>query len=88
MLSDSRRFEIEASSGPGFEPTVAQPKYVIEPIENHFVVGDADDRSILIDRDLAQQVHHDSGALRIERRGRFIGKNNACLLYTSDAADE
>ena len=38
---------------------------------------DADDRGILIDGDPAQQVHHDSGALRIERRCWFVSQNNA-----------
>jgi hypothetical protein len=46
----------------GLKPAVAQPENVIEPIENHFIMGNADDRSILFDGYPAQQVHHDSGA--------------------------
>ena len=38
---------------------------------------DANDRSVLINCHLAQQIHHNSGALRIERRGGLISENNA-----------
>ena len=37
----------------------------------------ADDRRILIDRELMQQVHDNSAALRIERRGGLVGENDA-----------
>ena len=37
----------------------------------------ANDGGILINCYLAQQVHHDSGALRIERRGGLISENCA-----------
>lgn len=51
------------------KPAISQPEDVVEPVKNHFVMRDADDRCILIDRELMQQVHDDSAALRIERRG-------------------
>lgn len=65
-----------ASRGLRLEPAIAQPENVIEPIENHFVMSDANDRSILFDGDPPQQVHHDSGALRVQRRRRLIGEND------------
>ena len=34
-----------------FEPSVAQPEDVIEPIQKHFVMGHEDDRGTLIDGD-------------------------------------
>jgi hypothetical protein len=70
-------FNMPGKGGFGLKPAIAQPENVIEPIENHFVMRDADDRSFLINGDPAQQVHHDPGALRIERRGRLIGQNDA-----------
>ena len=57
---------------------------MVETIENHFVMRDADDRCILIDRELMQQVHDESAALRIERRGRLIGENEGQLAFLDD----
>ncbi len=37
-----------------FEPSIAQPEDVIEVVQNHFVMGDDDNRRILIDGDPAQ----------------------------------
>ena len=77
LLIGGRCFKIGPSRGLGFKPAVAQPKDVIEPIEDHFVMRDADDRGILFDGDPPQQVHHDPGALRVQRRRRLIGENDA-----------
>ena len=38
---------------------------------------DAADRRILFDGDPPQTVHHDSGALRVQRRDRLIGDKDA-----------
>ena len=64
-------------AGLGFEPTVTQTIYVIEPIKDHFIMRYTNYCSIPINCHLAQQIHHNSGALRIERRGGLIGENYA-----------
>ena len=56
---------------------------MVEPVENHLVMRDDDDRSTLLDRDPAQQVHHNAGARRIERRGRLVGEDDARLIGES-----
>jgi hypothetical protein len=61
----------------GHKSTVAQPENVIEPIQNHFVMRHDDDCGALIDGNPTQQIHHDPGALRVERRGRLVCENNA-----------
>jgi hypothetical protein len=38
---------------------VPQHEHAIEAIENFLVVGNGDDRSVLIHGQLAQEVHHD-----------------------------
>lgn len=43
-------------------------------------MGHADDRCVPIDSDFAKQVHHDSGALRIEGRGRLVGQDDPRLI--------
>ena len=53
--------------GLGLKPAIAQPENMIEPIKNHFVMRDADDRGILLDGGPPQQIHHYSGALRVQR---------------------
>ena len=50
---------------------------MIEPVQDHFVMSDDDDCGPLISGDPPQQIHHDSGASRIERCGRLVGENNA-----------
>ena len=72
-----RSFELGTNRGLGLEPAVAEPENVIEAVENHFVMRDTNDRSILFDGDPAQQIHHYSGARRVERRGRLICENDA-----------
>jgi hypothetical protein len=69
------------------KPTVAKSEDMIEPIQDHFVVRDDDDGGILIDRDLAQQVRHNSGALRIQRGGRLISQNNGARSIGKGARD-
>ena len=43
--------------------SIAKSEDVIEAIEDHLVVCDADDRGVLVNRNLAQQIHHDARAL-------------------------
>ena len=56
MDGANRRLSFRAWASRAFvlEPAVAEPKDVIEPIQNHFVMRDADDRGILVDGDPAQ----------------------------------
>ena len=59
------------------EPTITQHEHAIESIEDLFVVGDRDDGGILVQSKLAQQVHDDLRALRIQRRRGLVGKDDA-----------
>jgi hypothetical protein len=61
----------------GFEATVSQLENAIEAIEDLVIVSYCDDRGILIDGNLAEQVHDDPGSMRVERRGRLVGKDDA-----------
>ena len=43
--------------------SIAKSEDVIEAIEDHLVVCDADDRGVLVNRNLAQQIHHHARSL-------------------------
>jgi hypothetical protein len=58
----------------GPEPTITEPEDEVEAVEDHLVVGDADDRRTLIRRDLAQQTHHNPrAACRVAQSARWRG---------------
>jgi len=52
-LTGSCSFKLVADSGAALQSAVAQPVDVIEPVQNHLVVGDDNDRRLLIDGDPA-----------------------------------
>lgn len=76
-MTGNRNFSMTGSGSLGLESAIAQPENAIEPIENHFVMRDANNRNILINGYPAMQVRHDSGALRIERPGWLVSENSA-----------
>jgi hypothetical protein len=51
--------------------------YLIEAIENLLVMRNGNNRSILLDGEFAEQIHHDLCPLRIERGRRFVCENDA-----------
>src|SRR6266508_6685426 len=59
------------------ENPVPQLKDVIEPVEDFLIVGDCDDRGVLVKRDLTKQVHDKPGAMGVEGRRRLVGKDDA-----------
>lgn len=61
----------------GTKLAVAKLEDTIKPIEDLFIMRHGNDGRILIDRHLAEQIHDDSGALRIECRSRLISENDA-----------
>ena len=56
---------------------VPQHEHAIEAIENLLIVGDGDDRRVLIYGQLAQEVHHDLRPLRVKCGSRLVGQNDA-----------
>ena len=65
--------ELDAGSQQSAVPELEDP---VEPVEDLIVMGYCEDRSVLVNGDFAEQVHYDSAALRVERRGRLIGKDD------------
>ena len=53
-LPSGRSFEMTVNRSLRLKPAVTQPENVIKPVENHFIMRDADDRSILFDGDPSQ----------------------------------
>src|SRR5260370_40934268 len=54
---------VRVDAARGFEATVSQLENAIEAIEDLVIVSYCDDRGILIDGNLAEQVHDDPGPL-------------------------
>ena len=59
-----------------YQLSVSQPENPVEAADDLFIVGDGDDRRVLLDRELAKKVHHDSGPFGVECRSRLVGENN------------
>ena len=59
------------------EPTVPELEDSVEPIKDFIVVRYRDNCGLLINGNLAEQIHDQSGAVRVEGRRRFIGKDDA-----------
>src|SRR5690606_5650320 len=59
------------------ESTVSQMEDTVEAVEDLVVVRYDDNGRILLDGNLAQEVHDDAGALGIKCRRRFVGEDDA-----------
>lgn len=62
--------------GSGHQPAIAQPEDPIQTADDLFIVGDGDDRRLLLDRELAKKIHDDARPLGIERGGRLVGEDD------------
>ncbi len=69
-----------------FERAVSQGVNVVEAIEDLLVVCNHNDSGATLRRDLAQQVHHRTSSLRIERGGRLVREDDPRIIgeRTSD----
>ena len=65
--------------------SVAELEYPVEAIEDLVVVGDRDDRRLLLDGELAQEIHDDAGALGIQRGGRLVGEDDTRTIGSARA---
>jgi hypothetical protein len=50
---------------------------VVEAVEYLLIMGNGEDRGLLFGSHLAQEIHDNTGPLRVERRGRLVGKDDA-----------
>ena len=60
----------------GTQATIPEIEYPIEAIVYFLVMSNRENCRALLSRHLTQQVHDDTGTLRIECCGRLIGENN------------
>ena len=56
---------------------VAQADDAVEAPQDFLVMRHRDDGGLLLDGQLVKQVHHDAGALGVERGCRLVGENDA-----------
>ena len=63
---------------------VPQHEHAIEAIENLLIVGNGDDRRVLIYGQLAQEVHHDLRPLRVKCGSRLGDRLTVYAIRCSD----
>jgi hypothetical protein len=60
----------------GLPAVLTQPEDAIETAEDLLVVGDGDDRGLLLGGELAKEVHVDASPFGVERSGRLVGDDD------------